>query len=164
MRTTSHLSPPREDDRLCDRTAAVLCVYPREGSGLTHEAVTALLGVRPTRAGNAGDDVPTRRGSRRVTVTNWQLSSEPHVASKDLRNHLDWLLDRVGPAAAALRALQDGRAVMTVRCPWWAAADGTDGPVLWPEQMRRLADLNLELAFDFKDYSEDPGETPAGDS
>lgn len=36
---------------------------------------------------------------------------------------------------------------MTVSCVWWSAL-GHGGPVLWPEQMKALADLNRECSFD----------------
>jgi hypothetical protein len=46
---------------------------------------------------------------------------------------------------------------MNVNCVWWSRY-GDGGPTLWPEQMLRLAQLNLECSFEFA-YYEDDGET-----
>jgi hypothetical protein len=71
------------------------------------------------------------------------LSSEGAVASLDMRDHLDWFLTTLLLRKDQLLALQaqDG-VVATGRCIWWSRGQG--GPTLWPEQMARLAELNLE--------------------
>jgi len=45
---------------------------------------------------------------------------------------------------------------MSVNCVWYSRS-GHGGPTLWPEQMRVLADLNLECSFDiyFQDKDDD---------
>jgi hypothetical protein len=42
---------------------------------------------------------------------------------------------------------------VSVNCIWWSRF-GDGGPTLWPEQVRALADLNLECSFAFADYSD----------
>jgi len=72
-----------------------------------------------------------------------------------LRRHLDWLLGQILPRADVLRELQETAGIsMNVNCIWWSATGG-GGPTLWPEQMRRLADLNLECSFDVSFYDDD---------
>lgn len=81
-------------------------------------------------------------------MNGWFLSTGGVVASRDVRHHLDWLLERLMPARGALVALQQCAGVrMSVVCVWWSR-EGHGGPTLWPEQMRGLADLNLECSFD----------------
>jgi hypothetical protein len=140
----------------CDRTCAKLLIYP---SVLRHSDVTQLLGIEPTKGRNKGDEVPTARGTIRVAkVTSWLMSSEYDVSSKDVRAHLDWLLDRLANAHDALRDLQQHHEVrMSVNCVWWSRG-GHGGPTLWPEQMRQLAELNLECSFDVQFYPDDEGE------
>jgi hypothetical protein len=129
-----------------------LRIYPDE---LTHQQVTELLGVQPTEAYNVGDHVPL--SGRRVRLTRrtvWLLSSEVTVSSKDTRAHLDWLLDQVAQAQQSLFDLQFHHEVkMSVCCVWWSAGGG--GPTLWPEQMKRLAELNLECSFDIYFFPQD---------
>jgi hypothetical protein len=91
----------------------------------------------------------------------WALSSEPHVKSKDVRAHLDWLLAQLSNSHQGLLDLQQGEVVMGVNCPWWSLG-GHGGPTLWPEQMRRLADLNLECSFDVQFYPEDDSDATDG--
>jgi len=70
------------------------------------------------------------------------------VISLDIRRHIDWLLGKISPLAEGLAALQAITGVtMTVQCAWYSRS-GHGGPTLWPEQMRALADLNLECGFD----------------
>lgn len=136
----------------CERTCAVLIVY----SGDMHpSAITELLGQLPTRVVVAGEaSLPNSLGRTRLGKLNaWFLSSEEYVSSRDVRHHLDWLLDRLMQKRETLRALQSKRFIkMYVSCPWWSRQGG-GGPSLWPEQMQGLAELNLECSFSFSDYS-----------
>jgi Domain of unknown function (DUF4279) len=125
----------------CERTVATLRIY-----GVEPAVVTNYLKVDPSVA-HVG---PQARSA-------WILSSDEHVSSKDLRRHLDWLLDMIVPGAAGLKALQAMEGVITnVTCVWWSAA-GDGGPTLWPRQMRRLADPDLECSFEFAYYEDTPG-------
>jgi hypothetical protein len=115
--------------------------------------------MEPTESQNKGDEIPTVRGAIRVAkVTFWSLSSERYVSSKDVRAHLDWLLDRLTNSHHGLRELQEHHEVgMSVNCVWWSRG-GHGGPTLWPEQMRQLAELNLECSFEVQFYPEDESE------
>lgn len=86
--------------------------------------------------------------TREIVIAGWFLSSKGYVNSKDLRDHLDWLLTRVEPSAGALKKLQNcPNVTMGIDCVWRSLA-GHGGPVLWPEQMNRMSTLNLECSFD----------------
>ena len=138
----------------CERTSAALRIYPR--SMLPADVSKALM-LTPTLARTVGEFVPSALAGRghRVARTRWELSSEECVTSKDLRRHLDWLLAQLQPASAALRALSARDDVQSaVHCSWWSA-HGEGGPVLWPEQMQKLAELDLELSFEIMFFSDD---------
>jgi len=93
-----------------------------------------------------------------VPLNAWFLSSEGKISSMDLRRHLDWLLDKLDPTADRLKDIQRQPGVqMAVGCVWWSAR-GQGGPTLWPEQMGRLANLNLECGFDIAFFGEDDDE------
>lgn len=141
-------------DASCERTCAELIIYSGE---LLPSRVTELLGLSPTRTVATGEkSPPNSRGLVRIGILNgWFLSSEEHLDSKDLRRHIDWLIAQLRPHASSLRALQQTSGVrMYVRCPWWSKGGG-GGPSLWPEQMRGLADLDLECTIAFADYSDE---------
>lgn len=149
----SRLTNVDDDYQTCERTCAVLRVYP--GAILPSE-VTKALGIQPTSsvvAGQRGKE--NSLGLARVGRINaWLLSSEPAVHSRDLRRHLDWLLDLLETGSDGLRSLQAQPGVrMSVNCVWWSRY-GDGGPTLWPEQMARLALLNLECSFEFSNYSD----------
>jgi len=124
-----------------------LCVYPELSSS---DEVTRLLGINPTRARDKGKAMGMPSGRTiKVPRTAWILSSEGIVKSKDLRDHLNWLLGKLAGLTTEILSLQEEEDMkMCVSCTWISAA-GHNGPVLWPEQMEALAKLNLECAFDF---------------
>ena len=143
----ARMTPRNDDYPSCDRTTAELRIYP----SCSADEVSKILGLQPTESGNAGDLRVTGTGkSRTVKKTHWVLSSEASVSSKDLRAHLDWLLEKVTPHSDGLAKLvmQEGTKVCVV-CVWWSA-NGQGGPTLWPEQMKGLADLGIELGFDIQ--------------
>ena len=159
MRTElSRITPYDDDYATCERTLAALRIY---ADNLDPDMVTDCLGIRPTSSQRKGEIKTNSRGKQRtIKIGAWFLSSEDRVQSKDLRRHLDWLLALVLPRAEAVRSLQtiDG-VTMNVNCIWWSARGG-GGPTLWPEQMRGLADLNLECSFDVSFYDEEENGKP----
>jgi hypothetical protein len=129
----------------CALTHAGLRIY---SNTVAPKVMTAKLGMEPDWTMTKGLPHELPSGHMRVApVSGWFLSSEGQVASKDLRDHLDWLLDRLKPAAAGLSVLQAEEVWMAVSCRWDSAV-GHGGPTLWPEQMRAMAELNLECTFD----------------
>ena len=124
------------------------------GSDVNPDRVTEVLGIQPTYTYRLGDPVG-RTGSRRSTSA-WILSSEGQVGSKDLKRHVDWLLDKVEPRADALTRLRmEEGADADVFC-LWVSKSGNGGPDLGPRQMARLAGLQLTIGLDL--YSLHPDE------
>lgn len=137
----------------CEFTYAELRIYP---GTLDPISVTQSLGIPPTSTMTKGERTVNSLGRERIHPKNgWFLSSEKEVLSKDVRRHLDWLLNKLEPARYELEMLQQTPEVrMDINCIWWSAyAQG--GPTLWPEQMAKLAELNLECGFDISFYGPD---------
>lgn len=151
MKTAHHLTPLNDEYQSCERTLAELRVYT---DLLDPNLIGPRLGITPSRVQVRGQLISP--SSERVAQRSaWFLSTEPHVDSKDLRRHLDWLMRHLSGARSALLDLQDSPGIqMTVNCIWWSRS-GQGGPTLWPQQMQRLAELNLECALDFSFYGED---------
>lgn len=149
-----HITQPDRNYSSCERVCATLCIYPKQQSVAE---VTKCLQIEPTEANVAGEKRTNVIG-REYTVrwNSWLLASEDQVESLDLRDHLDWLLANLFPVREQLTALQGWEGInMTVSVNWWYAAGGGGGPVLWPRQLRGLADLNLELAITCSDYNQE---------
>lgn len=144
--TDSHITAYNAEYPTCERTVASLRVYSGE---IDPRSLSHRLGIEPTSLQRKGERRTNSLGRTRTIARNaWFISSEGKVKSRDLRHHLDWLLGLVEEASAGLLALQKKRGVtMSIDCIWWSAS-GDGGPTLWPEQMRRMADLNLECSFD----------------
>jgi hypothetical protein len=150
----SRLTPYVDDDAACERVDVQLRIYAHD---LDPMVVSGLLQLEPTSSQKRGQESrPNQLGrTRTAPIGAWFLSSEGRVPSKDLRRHLDWLLHQLTPRAAALHQLQATEGVrMTVSCIWWSAS-GQGGPTVWPEQMKALADLDLECALSVSYYGDD---------
>lgn len=156
----SYFTPANDANRDVERTCAELIIYP----GPIHPLkVTELLGLQPTRTVALGErPQPNSLGRAPIgKINGWFLSSEGKVDSKDLRSHLDWLIKQIQPKREELVRLSRAEGVkMYVFCPWWSNC-GSGTATLWPEQMRGLADLNLECSISFADYTEDRNDTEA---
>ena len=130
----------------CVATYVTLRVYT--GNSDPHD-VARSLSVTPDRVSVRGEVVINSIGRRRQTPLNaWFLSSERKVESLDARDHLDWMVGVLRPRAAELAAIRQIEGLsLDLVCTWWSRS-GHGGPTLWPRQMRALADLDLELAFE----------------
>lgn len=129
----------------CKLTYASFCLY---GDDLDPGEVSVVLGLRPTRANRKGD-VPKVKGppSAPYRVGSWILCTEASVISRDLRRHIDWLLDALEGKDEALRFLQDRGYTNRFFC-LWLSAYGHGGPILSPPQLKRLGELNIALELD----------------
>ena len=140
-----------DDYGTCEGTYATLCIYTR---AIDPAVVTESLCVQPSKWQRVGElsydvDAPEtpHRNPRPAKLSAWFLSSQNRVSSRDARRHIDWVLDQIVGKSEALLVLQEQGCNMQVSC-FWASACGHGGPTISPSQMRRLAELNLEVAFD----------------
>ena len=149
----TRLTPYDASYGACERTYAELRIY---AGAMEPELVTKRLQVSPTSIQKKGEKKVNSLGRvREVPLNGWFFSSEGKVSSLDVRHHLDWLLDRIEPARNELRYLQSMAGLtMQIDCVWWSST-GHGGPTLWPEQMRRIAALDLECSFDIYFFGDD---------
>ncbi|WP_244905993.1 DUF4279 domain-containing protein [Pseudomonas lurida] len=146
MSKNSRITPVSSDYETCAECYVRLMIYPGERHP---DEITNIMKVRPTLINVAGEKVTNSRGlTREVKNSGWFFSTEGYVLSKDLREHIDWIVEKISPHRESLRTVQkiDGVKI-TLKCVWFSLL-GHSGPVLWPEQMRALADLDLECSFD----------------
>lgn len=136
-----------DDYAACESTHVELCVYT---GSVDPELVTSCLGIQPTnwqRAGECPHATDSPRAGRPAKLSAWFLSSRDEVSSRDVRRHIDWILDRLDGKVEALCLLREKGCEMHLSC-YWMSACGHGGPTLSPSQMGRLAELGLDLAFD----------------
>ncbi|WP_310619590.1 DUF4279 domain-containing protein [Flexibacterium corallicola] len=110
--------------------------------------ITEFLKIEPSECVQKGDTFVNSLGRRRTAPNSyWLLSSENHIQSKDVRDHMSWLIAELSPHEEEIRRLQQQQGIeMSINSIWWSK--GTGGPTIWPEQMEAFARLNLELSFD----------------
>ena len=134
-----------DDYPTCSKAYAGLRIYHDD---LDPDRVTGLLGIEPSQTQVRGQ-VLTRSTGRPFTppIGGWFLSTKGVIVSKDIRRHVDWILDRLAGKDQVLRSLQAEGNRMDVFC-YWLSASGHGGPILSPAIMRRLGELELEIGFD----------------
>ena len=131
-----------DDYATCVKTFAWFRVL---SEGLEPDAVTALLGIPPSRVQRRGE-LPRPKAKRPLENGGWFLESADHVESRDARRHLDWLLDRLRGKASSIAQLKDQGHRVDVCIRWDSVGHG--GPTLDPRQMKELGELDVELWFD----------------
>lgn len=143
---TTRITPVNPDYPTCSECFIRLMIYPED---VHPDRITEIFKITPTSINVAGDSVTNSLGRTRITkYSGWFLLSEGFVRSKDLRDHVDWLVNKIQPFSEQLREIQKIKDIkITLKCVWFSVL-GHSGPVLWPEQMRAIADLDLELTFD----------------
>ncbi|MGW7775510.1 DUF4279 domain-containing protein [Pseudomonas machongensis] len=146
MSVKARITPVIPDYETCAECYVRLMIFPGE---YHPDEITKLLQVQPTTVNVVGEKLTNSRGlTREVKNSGWFLSTESHISSRDLREHIDWLVETISPHRDSLIKVQELDGVkVTLKCVWFSLL-GHSGPVLWPEQMRALADLDLELSFD----------------
>jgi hypothetical protein len=150
--TSHHLVQYDDKYETCLETRAALMIYSKN---INPNAITKKLGLEPTEKSVKGESFVNKLGKTIIYNHNfWNLSSEGKVSSLDLRPHLDWLLEKLDNISQHIFDLQKSEGVeMTIRC-FWLSRYAQGGPTLWPEQMKLMADLNLECSFEINFFGE----------
>ncbi len=142
----SRITPVSNDYATCAECYVKLSIYP---GGMHPDEVSEILILEPTQQNNLGETITNSLGRTRVIKqAAWYLSSELYVQSKDIREHLNWILEKINPSEIGLKQLQCNENVKMSLCCVWCSKYGHGGPVLWPEQMKNISNLNLECSFD----------------
>ncbi|WP_353327895.1 DUF4279 domain-containing protein [Chitiniphilus shinanonensis] len=118
---------------MCRSVYVTLCIYTR--NSLAHSSIEEMIGLEPTRTSKKND------------LYGWFISTQCSTNSKDINDHLKLLIsiiDRGGRFFEIQRKKEYQCRIMA----FWESESGNGGPVLHPETMRTIADLNLELHFD----------------
>ncbi|NMZ95660.1 MULTISPECIES: hypothetical protein [Pseudomonas] len=82
--------------KACAECYVKLMICP---GGMSLEEITRLMTVVLTPIDVAGSSVANSRGvTRRVKESGWFLSTEGYFLSKDIREHVDWLVKNHYPS------------------------------------------------------------------
>src|SRR5688500_16478169 len=93
----------------CDRTHASLCIYLPDTSD--PNALSEKLGVQPSRTQVKGE---VRNGKAKQWPTAWFLESTENVQSKELRRHINWVLEQLDGKLDVIQELQSRDAEMHI--------------------------------------------------
>jgi hypothetical protein len=124
----------------CSRTYATLCIYHNFEDS---KNITDLLELTPSRAHNVGD----LRHKRTAQTSGWFLGTKDILTSRDLRAHIEWILDALVNKKEQLNSLLESGHELWISC-FWESASGNGGPILDHEVITYLSEFPLELHFD----------------
>lgn len=129
----------------CYETHATFRLFHEQ---LDPSRISERLGLEPTSQQRRGEHLhPDPRHDVPAMVGGWFLSTGTKVDSKDIRRHIDWLVEMLGPRREQLEQLREEGVHMDVHC-YWGSAAGHGGPTLSAAQMEQLARLGLDVWFD----------------
>ena len=131
-----------DDYPTCDSTHATLCIYLPDNED--PNAITKKLGLQPSRIQVKGE---IRFGKVKKWPTAWFLGTSEQVQSKDVRRHIDWLVEQIKDNLTFIKQLQDTDSEVHISC-YWASASGHGGPMLDQDILKRIADLGIGISFD----------------
>jgi hypothetical protein len=117
----------------CSETFATLRFYHESESP---HVITDSLGINPSKT----QSVPEKK------ISGWFLRTKDHVESKDVRRHIDWILEKLSGSEAKVIQLQKNGWRADVNCYWVSIGQG--GPMLNPDQMEHLSKFKLTCGFD----------------
>jgi hypothetical protein len=124
----------------CSRTYSTLRIYTNESPP---DIATKILKIKPSSISRP----ETKGPAGRRYVNGWFLTTQGKLKSRDSRRHIDWILDKIEPASKKILEMQKNGISIDICC-FWGSATGNGGPTISPEQMARLAKLNLEVWWD----------------
>ena len=119
---------------ICRDTYATFRVFSEV---LDVEQITERLEMAPTGSIPMG----------RRPWTSWTLTTKGSVASRDIRRHIDWLLDKLLPRRNEIMSLNAPGTVTDIFC-YWESNSGQGGPSLFHRQMRDLGVLRIDIGWD----------------
>lgn len=151
-----------DGDTTCAQTYATLLMHHEERHP---ETVTSGLGLIPARMTVRGelrfwkqDRWIESRWPKRNNF--WSFTSKASVESRDSLRHIDWVLQHLeGKDHEFAQLVADGwEPTLSV---FWYSDHGHGGPVTTPLTMKRLAQLEIPLWFDFYDSDDEPDPSDA---
>jgi hypothetical protein len=129
--------PSYDDDyATCEKAGATLRIYHKS---FPSAFVTTALNIEPSYSQESDP--------KELQSSGWFLTTLDYIPSRDVRRHLDFLLDQLHGHEDMLSKLRDEGWTMDVCC-FWRSSTGQGGPTLSPSQMRRLSDFGLDCWFD----------------
>lgn len=112
---------------------------------LSPQDVSELLQIEASESYLKGSKIG--RTSRVRSAHGWFLRSRHHVQSRDNRRHIDYILAKLEGSAHTLSRIRESPGAHMDIVSFYVST-GQGGPWLMPTQLRRLADLGLEIWWD----------------
>lgn len=141
------------EEQGCLEARIQLLIYP---GNISPDKITDIIGIEPTETAVKGTiSGPNSVGKVHINpCTLWFLISDQIVKSSSVAVHLDWMLDKLLMAKPGLDKIKALPGVtIYFRFTWWTKTGGCFN--FRPDQLKKLAELDLELEFDIAAYPDE---------
>ncbi|MEK8180697.1 DUF4279 domain-containing protein [Flavobacterium buctense] len=122
-------NPYNDNYPTCGETYATLRIYSKNSN------VVERLEIKPSDT------------STGVDFNGYFYSTKEILDSKDIRRHIDYLIEKFRPKIDILKKIQSEGSQIDISC-YWLSKDGHGGPTLSPNQLTELGKLNVDIWFD----------------
>jgi hypothetical protein len=117
-------------------------------NNMSPDDISGILQLQPTDKQVKGDIIclPSKK-IKVAAISYWKLSTESLVQSEYMEPHLDWLIQQLLPVKDQIISLQKiPDILMRLRCIW-CSGEENNGINFTAEQIKRLAELNMDCSF-----------------
>lgn len=132
------------DDGRCKASHALFSI---RSDRLDPAAVTAGLGIGPSRAWAKDEEYLSKVGPRRRPWGMWHLSTEGSVTSRSPEQQALYLLELLEPRVDFLRRFVEDSDYLVVVKFWWESRDNIGGFELSSGTVGRLAAISNFIGF-----------------
>ncbi|MBB6002641.1 DUF4279 domain-containing protein [Arcicella rosea] len=133
----------QDDYNTCNTTYTTLRIY---SESLSPQDITKYLEIEPSEIIDKSIEKDILMGEN-ITFNAWFLTSKNIISSKDSRRHIDYIADKLLPIKEKIKNLTRQDVEIDISCVWMSES-GQGGPTLSPQQLSKLAELELEIWFD----------------
>ncbi len=134
----------QDDYNTCNTTYTTLRIY---SESLSPQCITKYLAIEPSEIIDRSVEKDILLDED-ITLNAWLLTSKNIISSKDSRRHIDYIADKLLPIKEKIKTLARQDVKIDISC-FWMSESGQGGPTLSPQQLSKLAELELEIWFDF---------------
>jgi Domain of unknown function (DUF4279) len=125
------------------------------GDLIQPDELTVLLGIQPSFSHAKGDTLESRAGLLKHRTGIWALESEDKLETTNLEKHLISLLDKLESVSAIILELITKYSLSVDFHCYWVSETGQGGPLISPETLMRVANLNAYLDFEIHFFGVD---------
>ena len=132
----------------CRETYAIFILL---GELLNHNEITERLKIKPSFIKKKEDTLLIESTRLIGQEEIWALSSKGEMSTTAIEQHLRFLLDQLEPVSREILEIVSQQSLISYFHCYWLPGGFLGGPVLTPQTIERIGNLNAYLDFGFRE-------------